>query len=388
MNHLPLPSQEALAHQQKLLRFLVQIIAKKGPLSFAEFMASALYAPGLGYYSAGAQKFGESGDFVTAPEISALFSNCLARQCAQILATLSKQAVILELGAGSGKMAAALLTTLKNLNQLPAQYFILEVSADLKQRQQQYLKQHCQDYFKNIVWLDKLPEQAVEGIILGNEVLDAMPVELFQIGENGELLQAYVNYENEQWQCTFSTDVKEKVKDAILALQTQLGYQFAPKYTSEINVELAPWVSALSNILSKGVMLFIDYGFPNHEYYHPSRHMGTLMCHYRHHAHPDPLRYIGLQDITAHVDFSALAKAAMSAQCDVLGYTTQAAFLLSNNILENHSLDAQEQLKISQQIQKLTAPHEMGELFKVMALGKNYDEPLQGFSLRDYKHRL
>ncbi|MGD9590890.1 MAG: class I SAM-dependent methyltransferase [Candidatus Berkiella sp.] len=382
---LPIPSHDALMHQQKLLRFLDKILKSKGQISFAEFMAMALYAPGLGYYSAGAQKFGKEGDFITAPLISPLFSQCIANQCAPILAKL-KHGCILELGAGTGRMACDIIQTLTALKQLPQTYAILEVSADLRQRQQRLLKKECKDYFEHVVWLDKLPDEPIEGIILGNEVLDAMPVEIFKIGENAQILQAYVSNDND-WQINFK-EANKPLTQAVKDLQSNLENTFEEGYTSEINLGLTPWIRSLSDILSQGVMFFIDYGFSRHEYYHPSRHMGTLMCHYRHHAHSDPLRFIGLQDITAHVDFTALAHAGVLANCEVSGFTTQGAFLLSLGLLENMHLDAKEQLKISQQIQRLSAPHEMGELFKVMALSKNIEDTLQGFSMRDFRHRL
>ncbi len=388
MTALPAPSPDALKHQQKLLRLLDKMIESKGPISFAEFMAIALYAPGLGYYSAGSQKFGASGDFVTAPEISVLFSRCLGRQCFEILTQLGGDASILELGAGSGKMAGDLLLTLKEFQRLPVLYYILEVSADLRQRQYAHLKKLLPDYIDNIIWLDKLPEKPFKGIILGNEVIDAMPVEIFRVGEENQILEAKVSHENDAWQWHFVESQRPALIEAVAQLQTQLAYQFPAGYTSEINLGLAPWCQSISDVLAQGVMLFIDYGFSRHEYYHPSRHMGTLMCHYRHHAHPDPFRFIGLQDITAHVDFTALALASHQAGCQVRGFTTQAAFLLANGLLDEISNDAQTQIKLSQQIQTLTGAHEMGELFKVMALSKDFDFPLQGFALRDFRHRL
>ncbi len=383
---LPTPSTDALIHQQRLLRFLDKMIQNKGSITFAEFMAICLYAPGLGYYSAGAQKFGEKGDFVTAPIISPLFSQTLAKQCAHILSSLSNEAIILELGAGNGIMAKDVIKKLSQLKQLPAKYYILEVSADLRQRQQTLLQHECKDYFQNIVWLDKLPQTPFEGIILANEVIDAMPVDIFKISDSSTILEAHVTHEPD-WQIQY-LPAREPLRVAVEALQNALGYQFPPGYTSEINLGLSAWIKSLSAILSKGIMLLIDYGFSRHEYYHPSRHMGTLMCHYRHHAHSDPLRYIGLQDITAHVDFTHVAQSALDAHLEVRGYTTQGAFLLALGILENSHVDAKVQFTLSQQIQKLTSPHEMGELFKVMALAKNMDEPLQGFSLRDFRHRL
>ncbi|MBS0289013.1 MAG: SAM-dependent methyltransferase [Proteobacteria bacterium] len=388
MSTLPEPSLDAYLHQAKLLAHLRQIYHTKGCLNFAEFMQIVLYAPGLGYYSAGSQKFGKEGDFVTAPQISPLFSICLAKQCAKILGTLTNPC-ILELGAGDATMACDIIKTLSKMNLLPKNYFILEVSADLKGRQQNTLQAQCPDFFERIIWLDSLPEDPFNGIILGNEVLDAMPVHLFKIAENNQILEAQIKLNNEKWQCEFKTATTSSLANAVDLIQESLEYPMTCGYTSEINLDLAPWLASVSKCLSHGVILFIDYGFSQQEYYHPSRHMGTLMCHYRHHAHPDPLQFIGLQDITAHVDFTAVAKAGIDADLSLLGFTTQGAFLLANDLLTtNVPSDPLQQLKFSQQIQQLIQPHEMGELFKVIAFGKNYEHSLDGFELKDYSHRL
>lgn len=392
MNLPPIPPS-ARDHQQKLLQFLDSTYQAQGEaLSFADFMNIALYAPGLGYYSAGMHKFGHRGDFVTAPEISKLFSQCLASQCAQILTSLHHtDTIILELGAGSGRMAASILHYLAKQKCLPKHYWILEVSADLRQRQQTYLKEHCPDFFANIKWLDTLPANPFTGIILGNEVIDAMPVHLFQIGKQGEILEGLISKSQQQWRVCFSTPLTKALPKAIEDLQQSLSTRFAPGYTSEINLGLTPWLKSLSECLREGVMLFIDYGFPRHEYYHASRNMGTLMCHYRHHAHSDPMSHIGLQDITTHVDFTALAQGAHANDLEVAGFTHQAAFLLGNGLLnhaQNHPQTVPQQLAISQQIQQLTHPHEMGELFKAIALTKDFSQPLQGFQMIDHRHKL
>lgn len=391
---MPQPTPEALAHQQKLLDYLsTQSQSTNGVLSFKDFMHSALYAPGLGYYSAGSHKFGAQGDFVTAPEISPLFSQCLAHQCAEILQALSstEQPIILELGAGSGKMAADMLCFLTEQHQLPAQYWIVEVSADLRERQQAYLQQRCPDFFQHIHWLSSLPSEPFAGIIVANEVLDAMPVCLFQISENNEVLEGCVRESDTQWELFFDTPVTPGLVSAVQNLETHLPEKLAPRYISEINIDLSAWIASLAACLQQGVMLFIDYGFPNHEYYHPSRSMGTLMCHYRHYAHSDPLQFIGLQDITAHVDFTAVALAAHACDLEIAGYTHQAAFLIGNgllNTMHTEDLAPKEQYMLSQHIQKLTAPHEMGELFKVIALSKGFEHILSGMQYMDYRHRL
>jgi len=384
---LPDPSPEALAHSQRLVEHIfAEMKAHGGKISFAQYMDLALYTPGLGYYSSGTQKFGKHGDFVTAPELSPLFSQCLARQCQEILQNLNG-GDILEIGAGSGQMAADILIELKNLNSFPDHYYILEVSADLKKRQQEKLQKLCPEFFDRIIWLDRLPPSGFSGIILGNEVLDAMPVRQFRIindaiyeidviEKNGKLKQVFSKTENPEF------------------LELYHSQSWPDKYNSEINLNLKPWILSLAEILKSGVILLVDYGFPRHEYYHPDRSMGTLMCHYRHYAHSDPFLYPGLQDISTHVDFTAIAEAASEAELDVLGFTHQAAFLLGTGLMElaEQKQNDSEKEKAAQNhaIHILTSPAEMGELFKVIALGKNMDneEALLGFSLLDRRHGL
>lgn len=381
-------------HQQALFVYLENAAQRQGgELSFADFMKIALYAPGLGYYSAGLAKIGAEGDFVTAPEISALFSQTLGHQCHEILKALQHpSASILELGAGTGRMAADLLVYLAEQKALPEKYYILEVSGDLKSRQQALLKSVLPDYFNNIQWVSDLKDLSFKGIILANEIIDAMPVHLFKIGKESEILEGIVKKQNNKWELAYQAPISEQLTTAVKTLQASLEAPLEPGYCSEILLSLSPWLKALEEVLEQGLMLFIDYGFPRHEYYHPSRHMGTLMCHTRHKSHSDPMQLIGLQDITAHVDFTALAFAAKSCELKVTGFTTQAAFLLSNDLLglaqKMASDDIKNTIQLSQQIQTLTAPHEMGELFKVMALSKNFECKLQGFQLLDHRHRL
>lgn len=389
---MPPPSAQAIQHQRKLLDYLQHKTQQQGGvLSFADFMQLALYAPGLGYYSAGLDKLGASGDFITAPEISSLFSQCLGMQCIQILSQLSSDALILELGAGSGKMAGDLLSFLASRQCLPKQYQILEISADLKARQQAYLQTHCAEFYDRIVWCQSLPTTPFEGIIVANEVIDAMPVHLFKVGDNQEILEGCVHQKEDAWHLDYRSPLTASLPIRVQHLMQRLSEPLAPGYTSEILLSLEAWIASLSACLTKGVMLFLDYGFPSHEYYHPSRSMGTLMCHYRHQAHSDPMRLIGLQDITAHVDFTAVAFAAHAAHLEVAGFTHQAGFLLGNGLpalAEKMPSSAFSQYTLSQQIQRLTAPHEMGELFKAIALTKDFDEPLAGFAFSDQRHRL
>jgi SAM-dependent MidA family methyltransferase len=383
-------SVHAIAHQTKLLTNIEEVCQQNGgQLSFADFMALALYAPGLGYYSAGLTKLGLEGDFVTAPMISPLFSHALGSQCQQILKALGMQGSILELGAGTGCMASDIMHFLAKQNALPKHYFILEVSGDLRERQQTYLQIHCQEHFDHFIWLDSLPKQPFKGIILGNEVVDALPCHLFKIGKQS-LQEGFVRFENNKAELFFAAPLSNGLLSAVQSLQERLDEPLQSNYTSEVHLQLNAWIASLSACLEQGVILFIDYGFPSHEYYHPSRHMGTLMCHYRHHAHADPLQNIGLQDITAHVDFTALAIAGIKSDLALAGFTHQGAFLINNGITEfaqMASTDTQ-RYTFSQQIQKLTHSHEMGELFKVMAFSKELDEPLQGFAIFDQRHRL
>lgn len=380
----PQPDSDARFHSEALIAILVsQIEAAGGAIAFDEYMRRTLYTPGLGYYSGGSRKFGAEGDFITAPEISPLFSQCLARQCAQVLRAIDK-AEILEFGAGSGAMAAELLLELESLQQLPARYQILELSAELRERQQQTLQQRAPHLFPLVVWLDSLPE-AVNGVILANEVLDAMPVHRI-CKQQGHWLEQYVGWSGErfQWQ---SGPLTEAIPAPMLSVLSEMP----DGYCTELAVEARQWVGQLGQCLQHGLILLIDYGFPRHEFYHPQRSDGTLMCHYRHRAHDDPFVYPGLQDITAHVDFTAVAEAALEAELSVYGYSSQAMFLLGcglTDMVEGVEDDA-ERIRLAQQVKTLTLPSEMGELFKVMALGSGLVETeLMGFAIHDMRGKL
>jgi len=383
---LPPPTPDALAHSQRLLASIRQAIDQaNGLISFAEFMQLALYAPGLGYYSAGTRKFGAAGDFVTAPELSPLFSQCLARQCQQVLAQLT-EGVILEFGAGSGLMAAEILKELARLQCLPTRYYILELSAELRQRQQATLTLHLPELYSLVHWLDTLPSQPLQGIVLANEVLDAMPVHRFQL-EAQEVLEFFVGYDHTQqlvWHLLPTPQLQ--LREVVESLRPQLPVP----YVSEVNLMIPGWLQAVADILSKGLILLIDYGFPRNEYYHPQRHQGTLMCHYRHYAHTEPLILVGLQDLTAHVDFTAVAETAQAAGLQVAGYTSQANFLLAcglTGLLANYAGNDSTYLRLAQQVKTLILPSEMGELFKVLALTRQLDIALLGFE-RDERERL
>ncbi len=385
LNHpaLPAPSPEAAQHSAKLCEHIRNDIAQNGGwISFARYMEQALYAPSLGYYTAGAHKFGEAGDFITAPELSPLFGRTVARQVAEIMAHSTP--CILELGAGSGKLATDMLAELEHLGNLPDSYSILEVSADLRERQQTLIRERLPHLLNRVFWLDALPVK-FSGAIVANEVFDALPVHLVHwqdsaITERGVSL----NDNNFVWQ-------ERAICDTAL-LEAAQKISVPDGYASEICLAAHGLINSLAQRLEQGAMLFIDYGFGARELYHPQRSSGTLMCHYRHHAHDDPFFLPGLQDITAHVSFTDIAECGIDAGLELLGYTSQAFFLINSGITELLKDTSPENLRdylpLSAQMQKLTSPAEMGELFKVIALGKDIDTPLQGFARGDLSRML
>ena len=382
---LPTPPQEALQHCNQLIHQIKDEIeqAEQG-ISFRRFMEMALYQPALGYYVAGMRKIGAAGDFVTAPEISPLFSQCLARQCAEVLETLGS-GDILELGAGSGIMAVDILKQLEALDCLPEHYYILDISPELKQRQRETLQQHVPHLFDKIIWLEQLPKSDFIGVIIGNEVLDAMPVDIFHLCD-GQIQQRQVIWREDYFQYN-DIPANTWLTEAVQALNIP-----TEDYVSEINSNLNGWFQAVSKSLKQGVVLLIDYGYTQQEYYHPERRMGTLLCHYQHRVHDNPLIYPGLQDITASVDFTAVAHAASDAGMNVAGFTTQAMFLAMTGLealfAEQLMKQPDQQYALAQQIRTLSLPAEMGERFKVIALSKEFTHTLAGFSQGDQRHRL
>lgn len=387
MHPLPTPNSEALERSQALLQYILATIrANHHKISFAQYMNLALYTPNVGYYAGPEPKFGYKGDFITAPLLCSFFSLCLARQCQEIFQLLPG-GDILEIGAGSGQMAADILTELNKNNSLPDHYYILELSAELKQRQQEKLTTLCPELLPRVQWLSSLPEhQSFQGVILGNEVLDAMPVHRFQTTKLG-IEEIQVTEDKGTLKYTCSLTEKPELQELYHSRHWPIPY------CSEINLNLKPWISSLSDILKAGVILLIDYGFPKNEYYHPDRNTGTLMCHYHHYCHNDPFFYPGLQDITAHVNFTDIAEISHKMNLDLLGFTTQAAFLLDCGLLEfaEHNLltkSEQEKAKATHAIHILTAPSEMGELYKVIALAREIEGPLLGFNLIDRRYTL
>ena len=389
MPPLPEPSAEAQQHSEKTSALIRQEIeAAAGWIPFSRYMELALYAPGLGYYSAGMHKFGAAGDFVTAPEISALFGRCLARQARQIIEPSGGD--MLEIGAGSGRLAFDLLTELERLGPLPRRYFILELSADLRQRQQELLA----PFAARVEWLDALPA-SFSGLVIGNEVLDAMPVHLVAWREDG-IYERGVAWENGAFQWSERKLAAGELFDVASGLAPTLTLPRVAgegkNYVSEISLAARGFIATLAGILDKGMILMLDYGFGQSEYYHPQRSTGTLMCHYRHHAHDDPFYFPGLQDITAHVDFSAIAATGIDHGLKLLGYTSQAHFLLNCGITDllaqTPAEKASTYLPLAAQAQKLLNPAEMGELFKAIALGKDIDTLPLGFVRGDKSHLL
>jgi SAM-dependent MidA family methyltransferase len=383
---LPLPplTIDEAAHSRRLVhRIWEEIDARGGWLSFERFMEMALYEPGLGYYSAGATKLGAGGDFVTAPEVSSLFSRCLANQCSEILQHVGAGA-ILEFGAGSGVMAADLLNELAAQGALPERYLILEVSADLRDRQRALLLERASAHAARVEWIDRLPEE-FRGVVLANEVLDALPVQRFRIrGDHINSLGVTWQLGRLDWS---ETRADAELEAAVRRIEANSGERLPDGYTSEINLRLTPWIAGVAAALREGVALFIDYGLPQRQYYRTERSEGTLLCHFRHRFHDDPLINVGVQDIGAWVDFTAVAEAASAAGLTVAGFSTQAHFLIGNGLEQLLAPAALDELasrvQLARQAMLLTLPGEMGERFKVIGLSRGVEQPLRGFGVRD-----
>lgn len=384
----PEPDTEALTHSDRLVQVVRQAMADNGGfLSFDRFMELALYAPELGYYVAGSRKLGEEGDFITAPESSPLFGYCLARQCAQVLGRLGGGDV-LEFGAGSGALALSMLEELDRLGSLPGRYRILELSPELKERQREKLAGLGSELSSRVEWIDA-PPAGFRGAVVANEVVDAMPVHRFVI-QGGELRELCVRWGDDGFEEFAGPVTSIGLAEAVSALPQRQA--FSEGYCSEINLRAGPWLQALGEAMDAGVAFLIDYGYPRAEYYLPERGMGTLMCHYRHRAHADPYRLLGLQDITAYVDFSALAHAGRAANLELAGYTSQVNFLLGCGLEElmarSDPSDTKAHMAMVQGAKRLIMPSEMGERFQVLAMQRGVDVPLIGFFLRDLRDRL
>lgn len=384
---LPQPSPEALAQSGHLVARLRSLIETQGGwISFATYMAEALYTPGLGYYSGGAHKFGPGGDFITAPELTPLFGQALASQVQQITGLSAPH--VIEAGAGTGLLAADLLLELELRGALPESYAILEVSGELRERQFDTLAAKVPHLASRVQWLDGLPER-FSGALVANEVLDVMPVHLIAWRPEG-IFERGVALGDEGRFVWADQPATGKVAEAAAALDLPLPDE--GEYVSELNLAGRAWVAEWAARLDQGAMLLVDYGYPRAEYYLPSRSTGTLLCYFRHHAHGDPFVWPGLNDITAFVDFTAIAEAGFEAGLDVLGYTDQANLLFNCGVLDCLARRAPEEstdyIRAAKALQRLTGPHEMGELFKVIALGRGITQPLIGFLRGDRLHAL
>ena len=385
---LPALGPEERRHSEAVAaRVHAELAAAGGWLSFERFMELVLYAPGLGYYSAGSWKLGSGGDFVTAPEVSELFGRCVAAQCAEVLRGTGGE--ILELGAGSGSLAAAILTALEARGVLPERYAILEVSADLAARQRARLDALAPHLRARIEWLERLPPAPLKGVILANEVADALPVRRFRL-RGGVVEELGVA-------CAPGGTLQAAARppDAALAQACVAMFGDPPRslpdgYTSEVNLRVGPWIATLAECLERGIVLLSDYGLPRAHYYHGQRVAGTLRCHFRQRAHDEPLINLGIQDISAWVDFTRVAEAASLAGLEVSGFATQAAFLLALG-LERAVADAPDgagRARLAGEARRLVMPEEMGEAFKFMALTRGYQTPLGGFALQDLRRLL
>ncbi|MBO68454.1 MAG: SAM-dependent methyltransferase [Acidiferrobacteraceae bacterium] len=381
--NLPQPTVEAIAHSAKVTDMVRQYIKQAdGMLPFETYMNLVLYEPELGYYVTGTQKFNEFGDFTTAPELGSIFGRCLARQAAEVLRKLGGGS-ILEVGPGTGALASAMLEELETLDVMPEQYAFLEISPELKDRQQQYLSNRSGHHFSRYKWLETLPTDWT-GLVLANEVVDAFPVSLFRAKPQHATV-AYVYDKGGVLGLCWSDKARSARGDSIVEI-----HDLPEGYISEYSDRAQAWAATISSMLSSGLMLIIDYGYSAREYYHPDRINGTLMCHYQHRAHTNPLWYPGIQDITTHVDFSAFAAAGLEAGCELAGFSTQEAFLLSLGITDfaEHLKEPYQLATTSHEIRQLILPSAMGQTFKVLGLAKRLEGPLRGFSLRDRSDTL
>ncbi len=378
-SRLPEPSADERAHSDRLLQLLREQIASHGPLPFSQYMERCLYAPGLGYYSAGKTKFGAAGDFVTAPELGELFARCVINAVQPVLAMLGNDADFLELGGGSGAFAEAALKALAAGGTLPRQYLILEPSADLRERQRERLRANLPaELNARVQWLDRPPEPDWRGVLFANEVIDALPATRFSL-RDGEVFEEYVALDGEGRLRRTDRPADALVAAAVRHVERDLGSEFADGYRSEILPQLPYWIQAVAGSLVAGLVLFIDYGYVRREFYLPERDDGTLMAHYRHHAHNDPLYLPGLNDLTASVDFTALAEAGNSAGFGVAAYLPQAQFLIGaglQDIFESEQAkidDEHGRYRLAQEVKKLMLPDQMGERFQAMLLARGLD---------------
>ncbi|HET6552163.1 MAG TPA: SAM-dependent methyltransferase [Dyella sp.] len=378
-SQLPEPSADERAHSDRLLTHLREEIASHGAMPFSQYMERCLYAPGLGYYSAGKTKFGEAGDFITAPELGELFARCVVNATYPVLALLGSDADFLELGGGSGAFAEAALKAFAEASSLPGHYYILEPSADLRERQRERLATALPaDIFARVQWLDRPPEQDWQGVLFANEVIDALPTTRFAL-RDGEVYEEYVALDGEGRLMRVDRPADALVSGAVRHVERDIETEFANGYRSEVLPQLPYWMQAIGGSLRAGLMLFIDYGYVRREFYLPERNDGTLRAYYRHRSHNDPFYLPGLNDLTASVDFTALAEAGNSAGFGVAGYMPQAQFLIGSGLQAafeqayEAAPDEAARYRLAQEVKKLTMPDQMGERFQAMLFARNMD---------------
>lgn len=389
--NLPEPGADERALSDELVARIRAEIAASGPLPFARYMERCLYAPGLGYYSAGRTKFGAAGDFVTAPELGHLFARSIARALAPTLRELGDGADCVELGGGSGAFALAALREFAALKALPKRYRILEPSADLRERQRERATRELpRELAACIEWIEQPPEQSWCGVLFANEVVDALPATRFAM-QDGAVFEEHVALDGERL-ARVDRPAGGLTTGAVRAVERVLDAPFTRGYRSEVLPQLPYWMQAVGGTLEAGAMLFVDYGYPRREFYLPERRDGTLVCHYRHRAHADPLLWPGLQDLTAFVDFTALAEAGVGAGFEFVGYAPQGAFLLASGLAEivaaEEGTTDLERLRSAAEIKRLTLPGEMGERFQVIAFARGVDDVLPGLRSVDRSRRL
>ncbi|NNF16607.1 MAG: SAM-dependent methyltransferase [Gammaproteobacteria bacterium] len=374
---LPMPAAAALAQSDALVaRICARAKEQGGRLTLGDYIHAALYEPGLGYYVSGQRKFGESGDFVTAPELGSVFANCCARAFSRVIRQLAEP-VIVELGAGTGQFAHDVMLALDRSGALPLRYEILEVSPQLVAQQRQLIATLPDRLADRVMWLDAVPREAFDGIVFGNEVIDAMPIERFCWRGGDSIQQDCVVESNGKLQL-ISAPASAAIAERVTELHAQQGDWPVP-YVSELRPGLGDWLHSVTAGLRRGVAMFVDYGTHAGEYYHAQRTSGTLLCHYQHRAHTDVMRWPGLQDITAWVDFSALYRAATMLGFDLDGYTSQAHFLIDSGLdavvgAEFSDAGYVQQVQLSAEVRRLTLPGEMGERFKVAAFRRDMEQ--------------
>lgn len=382
---MPQPPAELAELSRELCTSIVNAIEAEGSVSFERFMRMALYEPGLGYYVNGLHKFGAAGDFTTAPEQTPLFARALARRLDGVGRALGDRWTILELGPGSGVLARDLLVS---LDHPPERYRMLEPSAPLRDVQRETLAGLPDDLAERVEWVSAPPAEPFDGAIVANEVIDALPVHRFRVTEDG-VAEGRVTVYGDRFDWAWA-DAGESLADAVERVQRDLPEPLTPGYESEICLRLGEWLRTVTEPLARGLALFVDYGYPRREYYHPDRSGGTLVCHYRHRAHFDPFVWPGLTDLSAFVDFTALAESAQALALDVAGFTTQGGFVLGSGVGEEIERvdDEAERMRMAGAFKRLVLPGEMGERFKVMALTRAFEPALHEFALSDQLGRL